>query len=209
MRYGAFIAVAAFVLMSAGGCAVTVEEAKYNVVSREGNYELRDYAPQLVAETVVDTSLEDAGDRAFRRLFAYISGENRARAKIAMTAPVAQEAMSEKIAMTAPVGQSKSTEGWVVSFMMPASYTRETLPEPADPEVKIREIPARRMAAVRYSGRWTEGRYLHYRGALEAWIKEKGYRALGEAVWARYNPPFTPWLLRRNEVLIPVATEPQ
>ncbi len=188
---------------------MTVEEAKYDVVSTDGNYEIRDYPPYIVAEIIVDGTLESAGSIAFNRLFAYISGKNKANFKILMTAPVSQEAASEKIAMTAPVGQRRIEEGWAVSFTMPAKYTMETIPLPDDPAVKVRLVPAHRMATVRYSGTWSEQRYRRYLGELEYWIKQKGYRILGKAVWARYNPPFTPWFLRRNEILIPVDTEPE
>ncbi len=86
--------------------------------------------------------------------------------------------------------------------MMPASYTLETLPAPEDPKVTLRQVPARRMAAVRYSGFWSEKNYLQYKLALESWIHEKGFTIAGDPIWARYNPPFTPWFLRRNEVLM-------
>jgi effector-binding domain-containing protein len=92
----------------------------------------------------------------------------------------------------------------MVSFMMPASYTLDTLPIPDNPDVRLRQIPARRMASVRYSGTWSEKRYLQHLQDLESWIAKNGFRILGEPVWARYNPPFTPWFLRRNEILIPV-----
>ena len=207
MRLIALSIAALSAAMIAGGCGVTIEEAKYNVVSKDGNYEVREYAPHVIAETVVEGTLEDAGNKAFNRLFGYISGKNRSRGKIAMTAPVSQEAAPEKIAMTAPVGQRRVEVGWAVSFMMPASYTMETLPVPDDPEVKLRLVPTRRMAAVRYSGVWSEERYQRYLGALESWIQQKGFTMLGEPVWARYNPPFTPWFLRRNEILIPVDTK--
>ena len=207
MRRLALMVAATSVAMIAGGCALTIEEAKYEVVIKDRNYEIRNYAPHVVAETVVEGTLEDAGNRAFNRLFAYISGKNRSRGKIAMTAPVSQEPASGKIEMTSPVGQQPVKGGWAVSFTMPASYTIETLPVPDDPEVKLRVIPAGRMAAVRYSGVWSEKRYRGYLGGLESWIEEKGFRILGEPVWARYNPPFTPWFLRRNEILIPVDTE--
>ena len=207
MRLIALSIAALSAAMIAGGCGVTIEEAKYNVVSKDGNYEVREYAPHVIAETVVEGTLEDAGNRAFNRLFAYISGKKRSRGKIAMTAPVSQEAAPEKIAMTSPVGQRRVEGGWAVSFMMPASYTMETLPVPDDPEVKLRLVPTRRMAAVRYSGVWSEERYQRYLGALESWIQQKGFTMLGEPVWARYNPPFTPWFLRRNEILIPVDTK--
>lgn len=207
MRFIALSIAALSTAMIAGGCGVTIEEAKYNVVSKDRNYEVREYAPHVIAETVVEGALEDAGNRAFDRLFAYISGKNRSRGKIAMTAPVSQEAAPEKIAMTSPVGQRRAEGGWAVSFTMPASYSMETLPVPDDPEVKLRLVPARRVAAVRYSGVWSEERYQRYRGELESWIRQKGFTKLGEPVWARYNPPFTPWFLRRNEILIPVDTK--
>lgn len=207
MRCITMIIAALSTAMLAGGCGVAIEMAKYEVVSKDENYEIREYAPFVIAETVVDGSLEDAGNKAFNRLFGYISGKNRSQGKIAMTSPVSQEAAPEKIATTSPVGQSRVEGGWAVSFIMPASYTMETLPLPDDPEVKLRLVPARRMAAVRYSGRWSEKRYQRYREELESWIKKKGFRISGEPVWARYNPPFTPWFLRRNEILIPIDAE--
>lgn len=197
------IVVLAFIAI-AGGCAITTEEVRYKVLVKAKGFELRDYPAHVVAETVVDATLEDAGNKAFGRLFGYISGKNRSQDKIAMTAPVSQESVSEKIAMTAPVGQQRAEGGWVVSFAMPSSYTLSSLPVPEDPEVRLREVPARLMASVQYSGTWSESRYLRYRQELELWIGTNGFRILGEPVWARYNPPFTPWFLRRNEVLIPV-----
>ncbi|MBN2438289.1 MAG: heme-binding protein [Deltaproteobacteria bacterium] len=183
---------------------MAIEEAAYNVLKKDNNFEIRDYTPHILAETVVEGDLEEAGNRAFNRLFRYISGENRSREKVTMTAPVSQKPMGEKIQMTAPVGQQRVQEKWAVSFMMPASYTLETLPEPEDPKVTLRQVPARRIAAVRYSGFWNEKNYLRYKLALESWIHEQGLSIAGEPLWARYNPPFTPWFLRRNEILIPV-----
>ncbi|HOX08515.1 MAG TPA: heme-binding protein [Planctomycetota bacterium] len=185
---------------------MSVEEARYQVVSKSNGFEVRDYAPYVVAETVVDAPFEDAGNRAFQKLFRYISGANRSRTKIAMTAPVSQESAHEKIEMTAPVGQRRAEEGWAVSFAMPASYTMETLPLPEDSSVKLRQVEACRMAAVRYSGVWSEKHYLRHKQEMEAWIEKNGFRILGQPIWARYNPPFTLWFLRRNEVLIPVDT---
>ena len=185
--------------------AMGVDEAKYTVVETSGIFEVRDYERQILVETRVDSSLEDAGNIAFRRLFRYISGANQSSNTIAMTAPVSQEARGEKIAMTAPVGQQQAEGGWAVSFMMPAHYTLQTLPRPNDPTLSVREIPTRRVAAVQYSGTWSRERYLLHKGLLETWLRDKGLTATGVPIWARYNPPFTLWFLRRNEVLIPVA----
>jgi effector-binding domain-containing protein len=198
------IILAAAVIFIGAADAMAIEEAGYNVVKKEGKFEIRDYAPHILAETVVDGDIEQAGSKAFNRLFRYISGDNRSREKVAMTAPVSQEPRGEKIEMTAPVGQRGAGEQWAVSFMMPASYTLETLPEPDDPKISLRQVPAHRMAAVRYSGFWSEKKYLRYKKKLEAWVQEEGLTIVGDPVWARYNSPFTPWFLRRNEILIPV-----
>ena len=184
--------------------AMATEEAKYTVVIKEETFELRDYQPHIVAEIVVDGNIDDASSKAFGSLFGYISGKNKSRDKVAMTAPVSQVPASEKIPMTAPVGQQSVGKKWAVSFMMPASYTMETLPKPDDPEVKLRAVPARRIAAIRYSGLWSEKRYLEHKLQLETWIRKNKFKASGEASWARYDPPFKPWFMRRNEILIPV-----
>ena len=204
MKRSMRIILAAAVIIIGAMNAMAIEEAAYNVVKRDDKFEIRDYAPHILAETVVEGDLEQAGNKAFSRLFRYISGDNRSRDKVAMTAPVSQEPMGDRIKMTAPVGQQRVQGKWAVSFMMPASYTLETLPAPEDPKVTLRQVPARRMAAIRYSGFWSEKNYLRYKLELESWINERGLKMAGDPIWARYNPPFTPWFLRRNEILIPV-----
>jgi len=196
----------AFIIIGATE-VVAIEEAEYKVVEKEGRFEIRDYAPHILAETIVESDIEGAGNKAFQRLFGYISGANRSKEKVAMTAPVSQEPKGEKIEMTAPVGQQNVQGRWAVSFMMPSSYTLETLPEPEDPNISLRQVRARRMAAVRYSGFWSEKKYLRYKTMLKSWIQEKGLTIAGEPVWARYNAPFTLWFLRRNEVLVPVTAQ--
>ena len=199
------ITIAIMIIMGATN-ATAIEEAKYEVVEKDNSFEIRNYEPQVVAEIIVEGDLEEAGKIAFKRLFQYISGDNQSRAKISMTAPVSLETASEKIKMTAPVKQQRSQGKWAVSFMMPASYTLDSLPIPDDPDIKLRKISARRVAAVQYSGFWSEKSYLQHKSELEAWIDKSGFIVTGEAIWARYNSPFTPWFLRRNEVLIPVET---
>jgi effector-binding domain-containing protein len=204
MKRSIQIILAAAVIIIGAMDAMAIEEATYKVLKKDNKFEIRDYAPHILAETVVEGDFEEAGKKAFNVLFGYISGDNRSREKLAMTAPVSQEPKGEKIKMTAPVGQQRVQESWAVSFMMPASYTLETLPEPEDSKVTLRKVPARRIAAVRYSGFWNEKGYLRYKLELESWIREKGLTIVGDPIWARYNAPFTPWFLRRNEILIPV-----
>jgi hypothetical protein len=196
-----------FLLLTGATTAMATEEAPYTVTKTDNIFELREYASQVLAEIIVDGDLEGAGNKAFRPLFRYISGDNKSRGKIAMTAPVSQEKTGEKISMTAPVSQQGVQGKWAVSFMMPASYTMENLPTPDDPNIKLRQVPARRVAAVRYSGFWSEKKYLRYEQELESWITANNLKVIGEPVWARYNPPFTLWFLRRNEILIPIASE--
>jgi hypothetical protein len=126
-----------------------------------------------------------------------------------MTAPVVQEPASEQIAMTAPVYQEGSGNTWVVTFVMPAQYTMDTLPDPVDPEVRLRERPGQLMAALRYSGTWRKSTFEKERKQLEAYIETNGYQATGPAVFARYDAPMTLPFRRRNEVLIPVHEAPR
>ena len=165
--------------------------ADYVIEQSDGVFEVRAYAAQVVAETRVEGPLEEAGNRGFRPLFRYISGANRSKTKIPMTAPVGQEqSAGEKIAMTAPVGLEpappapgtaaaapRSDGEWVVTFMMPSTYTLETLPEPADDSVRLRAIAAHRAAAVRYSGMWSQRGYDEHLARLRAWMTERSGRS--------------------------------
>jgi len=198
------IVVAASLVMSGAPNAMAIEEASYVVITKDRDFEVREYAPHVLAETLVESDLEQAGNKAFRRLFGYISGDNVSRSKVAMTSPVSQTPAGEKIQMTAPVGQQRVQEKWAVSFMMPKAYTLDSLPQPTDASVTLRQVPAQRMAAVQYSGFWSEENYLSHKLELESWIRSIGLASSGNAIWARYNAPLTPWFLRRNEVLIPV-----
>ena len=195
----------AFIMVIGATETMATEEVPFTVLKTSGKYELREYAPHILAEIIVDGELESAGNKAFRPLFRYISGDNRSRSKVAMTAPVSQENAGEKIPMTAPVGQQRSRDKWAVSFMMPASYTLDTLPVPDNPAIVLRQVPSRRVAAVRYSGTWSEKNYQENKLELESWMRDQQLQPAGDAVWARYNPPFTLWFMRRNEILIPVG----
>ena len=186
------------------GEVMALEEARYTVIMKEENFELRHYEAHMVAETVVDGDFDKAGNEGFRRLFKYISGENQKKQSISMTAPVSQDAGPEKIAMTAPVSQERTGGQWRIAFVMPSEYTLDTLPQPLDPKVILKQVPARRMAAITYSGSWSRERYERHRALLEAFMQRKKLQPIGEPVLARYNSPFTLWFLRRNEVLVPV-----
>src|SRR6478752_4708420 len=166
------------------------EQQPYELVRQTPDYELRRYPSHVLAEVLVrDAGFEDAGNRAFRSLFGYISGENTARQSIEMTAPVVQQ---------------KSDDGFVVAFVLPAAMTEATAPVPARSEVTLRTVPERMVAAKRFSGRWTRASWDSHREALLASLSANGLTPIGTPRFARFDPPYTPWFLRRNEVLVDI-----
>lgn len=185
--------------------AAGVKEPAYTVVSATEGLELREYAPLIRAETVVRGPYKDSLNNGFRILADYIFGGNTSSSKIAMTAPVGAEPAGEKIAMTAPVGAEATEQGWRVSFVMPAEYSMETLPLPLDSRVSLREVPAHRVAALRFSGWAGEERVTEQKRLLAAALEQQGLVASGEPVVAQYNPPWTLPFLRRNEILVAVG----
>ncbi len=189
-------------LLTAAGDAMAIEKLAYRTIEQDGDVELRRIEPHVVAETFVEGDFERVGSEGFRRLVEYIGGANRKRARVAMTAPVAQEPVSEKIAMTAPVGQEKVEDRYRITFVMPSKYTLANLPQPTDERIRLREEPARTVAVIRYTGFWSRSRYDLHEWRLREWIQRRGLESVGEPVWARYDPPFMPWFLRRNEILI-------
>ncbi|MEL7485966.1 MAG: heme-binding protein [Pseudomonadota bacterium] len=190
------------------GALAKTETPDYVVVETlADDIEIRDYPALLYAEVDVGGDRDAAANRAFRILAAYIFGDNKTRGEIAMTAPVTQ-APSEKIAMTAPVTQSPAAGGlWTVRFGMPSKYTRATLPEPTDDRIRIIEVPARRVAAIVFSGRLTDRNFERHGEALTALLSSKGLETVGVQEYAYYNGPFTPFFMRRNEVLVELAAE--
>lgn len=184
------------------------EQQPYEVVQRYPHFELRRYPAYVVAEVRVNASFDRAGNAAFRHLFNYISGGNATRQKLAMTAPVLQDTgPPQKIAMTAPVLQSGPLAGagsaadFVVAFVLPAEMTAATAPVPANPDVKIRDVPGSLAAAVRFSGSGTAAAFTRRNDGLQAALTLAGLAPVGTPRFARFDPPFKPWFLRRNEVV--------
>jgi len=177
---------------------MAIEEPDYQVDNTYAEFEIRKYGPVLAAQTEVTEDFEDAANKAFRILADYIFGNNSSGTKMDMTAPVTQQ--SEKIAMTAPVNMAKSSGGYVIQFMMPKKYTRESLPLPKDERVKIIEIPERRVAVHSYSGSWSEAKYQRELSEFKGALAAEKIETSGEPVFARFNSPFQLWFLRRNEI---------
>jgi hypothetical protein len=190
------------------GTAMAVEEPPYTVSLKDGDFEVREYPALVAAEVTVDGDLDQASNRGFRLLAAYIFGGNTRSQSIAMTAPVVvAPTAGEKIAMTAPVVATPSGSGWVVQFIMPQNYNLETLPRPKDSRVQLKALPPQRVAVIRFSGLVYSGDFARRTAELQEFIAAHHLHAAGPALLARYNPPWTLWFLRRNEVMIPVQTE--
>ena len=184
---------------------MATEEPKYTVLEKEPPFEVRVYAPMIVAEVQVEGDLDGASSQGFRLIAAYIFGQNQVSEKIAMTAPVTvvdQSVKNAKIAMTAPVGIESNAGKWVVSFVMPAEYTMETIPKPLNSQVQIRQIPAVKKAVISFSGFYNDQKVAEKTVELEQWMKSKNLQGAGTPNFARYNPPWTLPFMRRNEVMI-------
>lgn len=218
-KYFLFLSLVLLLLAGAWGLMVSkVEQPKYSVVEQQGSIEIRDYGAMIVAEAQVTGERKTAINKGFRVIADYIFGNNisskkvdmtapvtqQASEKIAMTAPVTQQA-SEKIAMTAPVTQQDTgADNWTVHFVMPSKHTMKTLPSPKNNAVKLKEIPAKRYAVIRFSGTANQKRLDKERKKLEDFIAKKDLNPQGEAIYAFYNPPWTLPFMRRNEVMIEI-----
>ncbi len=200
------ITIASIFLVSAGLKAEEQEGPSYKVLKTYQDFELRSYDPYIVAEMEVKGSFQEASYAAFPVLVDYIGGNNKKKEEIAMKSPVEQApAEGEKIAMTSPVTQAPGAgKTYKVSFVMPREYTMETVPTPVDERIEMKEVPAKLMAARKYSGRWTTDNYEENLRILMEGIEREGLKPLSTPVWARYDSPFTLWWNRRNEVMIEV-----
>jgi hypothetical protein len=189
---------------------MAIEEPKYTIIEKNDTYEIRKYAPYLVAQTEVHGAFDEMGRKAFRILFNYISGSNQQRSKIKMTAPVIQEnsdKQGEKISMTAPVIQEMDKhdpQSAIISFVMPDNYKIDTLPLPLDKSIILKEVPEKTVAVLTYSGSWSKSQYKQNEAKLFQSLTEAGIKTIGKPLFARYNSPFSLWFLRRNEIMIEV-----
>ena len=205
MRSGRIVACSGVLVLATTSMAI--EEPSYEVLERASAYEVRRYAPYLVAEVDVEGDFGEAGNKAFRLLSGYIFGENQTEEKMSMTAPVESRPKEEgvRMSMTAPVISATSvSDEYTYAFVMQRKYTLDTLPQPRDPRIRLEEHPGRGMAARRYSGRWTEENYRKNEAKLMEALFADGRRPIGAPILARYNSPFTPWFMRRNEVMVQI-----
>ena len=190
---------------SMGTRAMAIEEPAFKSVLKNGAFEIRDYPALVVAEVSVSGDQKEAASQGFRLLAGYIFGGNRRRQAIAMTAPVAQAPAGVKIAMTAPVTQTRNAGDWVVRFTMPSGYSLESLPVPNDPKVHLLTIAPARFAVLRFSGIARTDKVAAQTAELEKLVRSHHLGVIGPVSLAQYDPPWTLWFMRRNEVMMPVA----
>ena len=189
------------------GAAMAIEEPQFTILEKTPPFELRTYAPMILAEVKVEGNLDEASSQGFRLIAAYIFGQNQVSEKIAMTTPVVVEGQtpkSAKIAMTSPVTVESKAGQWTISFVMPSEYTLESLPKPLNPKVQLRQIPAVKRAVIGFTGFYNENKVAERTLELEEWMKTKNLLAASAPKFARYNPPWTLPFMRRNEIMIDV-----
>jgi hypothetical protein len=204
MRFTKLTLPLAIILFAASMPTHAIEEPAYEVTAKIGDVELRQYAPYVVAEVMMTGSATEAGNKAFRILAGYIFGKNKGAKRLAMTAPVTQTAAPMKLEMVAPVIQNAAPGGYLVQFVLPRGVTLDTAPEPIDQRIVLRQVQPRRVAVIRYSGFWSDANYNKHLARLEETLRKAGMGWPGEPAYSRYNPPFTPWFLRRNEIWLQV-----
>lgn len=200
------------------GHVMAIEEPKYEVIQTDGAFEMRKYAPILIAETMVDGDMDEASNKGFRLIADYIFGNNQvvdssANTKIAMTAPVTVEPVSQKIAMTAPVTvepQSTDTnmqlaKKWRIHFVMPSQYTLANIPKPKNDAITLKEIPSKYFLVYSYSWLNTLTRVQNKTDEALEWANRKGLKVIGAPKLSRYDPPWTLPMFKRNEIMLEVA----
>ncbi len=200
VKVGALASAIALCLMMIAGPAMAIETPDYKVLSKQGAFELRAYPAQTVAEAVIEGDQQDAVRQGFRRLAGYIFGANSSNQKIAMTAPVGQTPVAQGPVTASALGAKQ----WIVRFDMPRDQDLTSLPKPKAPGVKLKTLPPARIAALRFSGLMSDKAAAKETADLLGYIKAKGLTPAGPPTLAQYDPPWTLWFLRRNEVLIPV-----
>jgi effector-binding domain-containing protein len=168
---------------------MAIEQAAYKVILKEGNFEIRQYEPMIVA---VSQEADLRGGGGFDTLFGYISGNNQENKKIEMTTPVLNDLGKEKL---------------TIAFVMPKEYNMDSLPKPLNSEVQLKELPGRQVAVIIFSGNVNPDKIDEKKNELLDWLKEKQITSTGLVELARYNPPFIPGFIKHNELLTEVRLD--
>ena len=174
------------------------EQLAYKVVADFGSFELREYPRHIRVEVVTAGPFMTAGNIAFQPLVSYISGRNKSQQRMAMTAPVLQETISN---------QDAAREVHRVSFVLPLATDPNSIPVPADSQVTTRVVAPSTVAAVKFGGGWNEDRFKQRGADLKRAVLKAGLTVSGEPYFARFDPPWKPGFLKHNEALIDIGAE--
>jgi hypothetical protein len=209
------IAAGAIALALLPAAAWAAEQLAYQVVDYYSGFEVRRYPRHLVAETQASGPFEQVSKEALQVLSAYLSGNNRRPAALEIAAPAAtppqeepDKERGEKIEMVGPVTQVPAADSagkYTFAFVLPAKYTLDTLPQPLDPRVTIREVPERLVAARRFSEKWSEAACRRNERSLLIGVETARLQPVGTPFYARYNTPMGLWFMRRSEAMVEVA----
>ncbi|NCG11271.1 MAG: heme-binding protein [Alphaproteobacteria bacterium] len=183
------------IMLSSTPAWAEYEQPSYKVILEQDKFSIRDYSEVIVVETEVVASRRDATSEAFRKLFRYISGNNEANLEISMTSPVAQTLTNQ---------DGEIGENWAVRFFLPRSLSEENTPQPSETGVAVVKLKAQKYGSVSFKGTQNDKKVSENLAKLEAFIAENDYEVSGPPVYAFYDPPFIPWFLRDNEILLPV-----
>ena len=197
----------ALILITVARPGHAIEEPAYEVTAKLGEVEVRQYPAYAVAEVVLTGSARETGNKAFRILAGYIFGKNKSDKQLAMTAPVTQIPMAPAAAGQAATASGATGDNYLVQFVLPKDISVERAPPPLDPRIVLREEPPRRVAVIRYAGLWSDANYNTHLAALQETLRSAGVQWSGAPIYSRYNPPFTPWFLRRNEIWLELPAE--
>ena len=173
------------------------EQPQFEVVLQKENLAIRDYASVMVVEVQVAASRRDAAGDAFRSLFKYISGNNEDNLEIPMTSPVAQTQV--------PKTSNNEDDKWAIRFFLPRKIIDQGAPLPEEDGVNLVNLKAQRYASVSFKGTQNDKKVAKYSAQLREFIVQNGYQVSGQPIYAFYDPPFVPWFLRDNEILLPIA----
>jgi hypothetical protein len=202
IRGSLFILICLAIFAALSGTIMSqIDEPKYTLVRTDGNIEIRDYEPMIVAEVEVGGDRLTAINKGFLMLADYIFGNNIPAQKLSMTAPGSQQA-GQKVSMQVPITEQDTGFLWKVRFVMPPNQTRETLPEPSNNDVRLISIPSKRFVVLRFSGFNRDSNIRIHQKMLFDYTEKENLASTSEPIVAHYNPPWTLPFLKRHEIML-------
>ena len=184
---------------------MATEEPDFKLILEEGDFQIREYDPKIIAQVEVIGDFEEASSKGFKLLADFIFGNNLLKGeskKISMTTPVEMTPLAENLLITSLVMDNQVNNKWLINFVMPHEYTINTLPKPNNSQVHIAEVPSEKYAVIVFSGLVKESSYADKAELLSNYLKENSYKQQGAIKIARYNPPWTLPFFRRNELMV-------